>query len=157
MDAHPLNFIVIFFQDMTVLSAVWVSSLFLGVLSSVTMVILVIARAIRNKRDDKLQVHLKALRLRILQFMESNSDLETLQQNFKDENTEHIREMVMQLLGSIKGESRDLLIALLWGIGVRDQALTRLKKGTNIDKLQSIEVLALFTDAPALAALHGAM
>ena len=157
MDAQSLNFIVTFFQNMTVLSAVWASSLFLGALSSVTMVILVIARVISNKREDKLQVHLKTLRLRILQFMESGSDLETLQQNFKSENTEYIREMAMQLLGSIKGESRDLLIALLWGLGVRDWALVMLKKGTDIEKLQSVEVLALFTDAEALTALHNAM
>lgn len=157
MDTELSSLVVGFFQDLTFLSAIWVSSVLLGAISSLTMVGLVIARAISNRRDEKLQVYLKKLRLRILQFMESGSDLETLQQNFRDENILHVREMVMQLLGSVKGDTRDLLVALLWGVGVRDHALETIKKGDDIEKLKAIEVLALFTDMDALAALHHAM
>ena len=157
MEIDWAGIISSFVSDLTFLRAIWFSSIALGALSSFTMVGLVIARIISSKRDKKLQAHLKKLRLRIMEFMESGSDLETLQQNFKGENIDHVREMVMQLLGSVKGDTRDLLIALLWGVGVRDKALKSIKIGDNIEKQKAIEVLSLFTDAEALAALHQAM
>ncbi|MDH5666243.1 MAG: HEAT repeat domain-containing protein [Rhodospirillaceae bacterium] len=157
MEAEWGKIISSFFSDLTFLRAIWLSSIVLGALSSFTMVGLVVARAINNKRDEKLQAHLKKLRLRIMEFMESGSDLETLQQNFKGENIDHVREMVMQLLGSVKGDTRDLLIALLWGVGVRDKALKSIKIGDDIEKQKAIEVLSLFSDMDVLAALHMAM
>ncbi|MDH5189414.1 MAG: HEAT repeat domain-containing protein, partial [Rhodospirillaceae bacterium] len=157
MEIDWAGIISSFVSDLTFLRAIWFSSIALGALSSFTMVGLVIARIISSKRDKKLQAHLKKLRLRIMEFMESGSDLETLQQNFKGENIDHVRAMVMQLLGSVKGDTRDLLIALLWGVGVRDKALKSIKIGDNIEKQKAIEVLSLFTDAEALAALHQAM
>ena len=105
MEIDWAGIISSFVSDLTFLRAIWFSSIALGALSSLTMVGLVIARIINNKRDAKLQAHLKKLRLRIMEFMESGSDLETLQQNFKGENIDHVREMVMQLLGSVKGDT----------------------------------------------------
>ena len=145
------------FGDITFLKGIWIGAVALGGLSSFIMIGLIVHRIFVHRRERKRDIRRKALRMRILEYLETEMDWATAAEIFKAEDGHLLREIVMALLGSVRGDSRDRLIALLMIAGVRDGALKELKEGSPIERLDAVEVVTLFPGPETIAALHEAL
>lgn len=168
-------------SESAIMVGIWSTALALIAVSTSTMAVLIVRRMIEARRQRVLAKRRQALTRLVMMYLEwpleedairaacRTTDVDLILDVSKNlsrdaapgkqlrADLDMLREIVQDLLGSVRGDSRDRIIGILRQTRAKDVFLAELRKGHVGTRIRAIETLALLPDADVIEALSRAL
>lgn len=140
---------------------IWLSVVFLAVVSMATLASLIVRRAIDERREKRSRSSRRIIQEILFRYMVADSarrdqDLSNLM-NFRRRDKDVIRKLAIDLFHLIKGSERNRLETLLRQIGLREDCLYDLRRASPRLRRLAAAALQVFDDEECRAALIKAL
>lgn len=139
---------------MSVLSAIWWSSLAFAAASVIAMALLIVRRILVDKQLKKRAAQLDELTMLILQYLEGGDESEDIVGSVSGMDAVLVGEVASELLIVMHGENRTRLVELLEATGAIEDQLRFLRHGNGAERIRAATILGAYDKPEVVEALH---